>query len=83
MALWQLDVRGQVTDGLDEMRQRNSAQDVYQPVLKSGIRNSKGIRIVPGASELCIVCATSGNLGSLSVPISKYVNFTAKAGQPR
>ena len=57
----------------------------YQPALKSGIRNSKRFCIVPGASELCIVVrdAANGSLGSLSVPISKYVNFTAKAGQPR
>lgn len=70
----QLNSRGEIIQALDEMLQLTLPQAVYEQALIDGLRNTKHIRILPGAARLCVVLrdASNGNIGSLSVPLAKY-----------
>jgi len=70
----QLNSRGEIIQALDETLQLTLPQVVYEQALIDGLKNTKHIRIVPGAARLCVVLrdASNGNIGSLSVPLAKY-----------
>lgn len=76
----QLDSRGEIIEALDETLQLTLPQTVYEQALIGGLRNTKHIRILSGAAQLCVVLrdASNGNIGSLSVPLAKY--FPPAAG---
>jgi VWFA-related protein len=70
----QLDAHGQIVDALDETLQIKLAQESYEQALRGGIKNTKRLRVAPGASELSIVLRdpANGNLGSLIIPFERY-----------
>lgn len=70
----QLSSRGEIIQALDETLQLALPQTVYEKALIDGLRNTKLIRILPGAARLCVVLRdpSNGNIGSLSVPLAKY-----------
>jgi hypothetical protein len=71
----QLSNRGEIIQGLDETLQVTLPPAMYEQALKDGLKNTRHLRIVPGAAHLCIVVRdpANGNLGSLSVPIARYL----------
>jgi VWFA-related protein len=75
----QLNSRGEIIQAADETLQLTLPQTVYSQALVDGLKNTKHIRIVPGAARLCIVLrdASNGNIGSLSVPLAKYFPTSA------
>jgi VWFA-related protein len=74
-AFLQLNQRGEIIQGLDETLQVSLPSLAYEQALKDGLRNTRHVRILPGAAELCVVLRdpSSGNLGSLSIPLAKYL----------
>lgn len=76
----QLNSRGEVIQALDETLQIALPQTVYEKTLIDGLRNTRHIRVLPGAVRLCVVLrdASNGNIGSLSIPLAKYFNAPAK-----
>jgi hypothetical protein len=70
----QLNRRGEIIQGLDDTLQLTLPPAIYEQALKDGLRNTRPVRILPGATHLCIVLRdpSNGNLGSLSIPIAKY-----------
>jgi VWFA-related protein len=71
----ELDSGGRILEGTDETLQLKLPQEAHDQALKDGLKNTKRIRIPAGASEMCIVLRdlANGNLGSLSIPIEKYL----------
>ena len=71
----QLNSRGEIIHVLDESLELTLPQNVYEQALNDGLKNTKHIRIFPGAAQLCVVLRNSsnGNIGSLSVPLAKYL----------
>jgi hypothetical protein len=71
----QLNSRGEIIHVLDESLELTLPQNVYEQALNYGLKNTKHIRILPGAAQLCVVLRNSsnGNIGSLSVPLAKYL----------
>ena len=76
----QLNNRGEVIQGLDETLQVTLPPSAYEQALKDGLRNTRHLRILPGATQLCIVVRdpTNGNLGSLSIPLTAYLTAPNK-----
>jgi VWFA-related protein len=75
----QLNSRGEIIQALDESLELNLPQNVYEQALNDGLKNSEHIRILPGAVQLCVVVrdTSNGNIGSLSVPLAKYLPAAA------
>jgi VWFA-related protein len=71
----ELNSRGEIIHVLDESLQLTLPQNVYEQALNNGIKNTKHIRILPEAKQLRIVLCdpSNGNIGSLSVPLAKYL----------
>jgi VWFA-related protein len=71
----ELNSRGEIIQVLDESLQLTLPQNVYEQTLNNGLKNTKHIRILPGAIQLCVVLRDplNGNIGSLSVPLTKYL----------
>ena len=71
----QLSNRGEIIQGLDETLQVTLPPAMYEQAWKDGLKNTRHLRIVPGAAQLCIVVRdpANGNLGSLSGPIARYL----------
>ena len=71
----ELNSRGEIVQALDESLQLTLPQNVYEQALKNGVKNAKHIRILPGATQLCVVLRdpADGNIGSLSVPLARYL----------
>ncbi len=71
----QLNSRGEIIQVLDESLELTLPQNVYEQALNDGLKNTKHIRILPGAAQLCVVLRdpSNGNIGSLSVPLAKYL----------
>jgi len=71
----ELNSRGEIIQVLDESLQLTLPQNVYEQTLKNGLKNTKHIPILPGATQLCVVLRdpANGNIGSLSVPLAKYL----------
>jgi hypothetical protein len=71
----QLNSRGEIIHVLDESLELTLPQNVCEQALNYGLKNSKHIRILPGAAQLCVLLRNSsnGNIGSLSVPLAKYL----------
>ncbi len=74
-AFLQLNQRGEIIQGLDETLQLTLPPLAYEQALKDGLRNTRPVRILPSAAQLCIVLRdpSSGNLGSLSIALAKYL----------
>jgi len=68
----QLNSHGEIIQVLDETLQLSLPQNVYEQALKDGLRNTKHIRILSGATQVCVVLrdTSNGNIGSLSVPLA-------------
>jgi VWFA-related protein len=71
----QLNSRGEIIQVLDESLELTLPQNVYEQALNDGLKNTKHLRILPGAIQLCVVLRnpSNGNIGSLSVPLAKYL----------
>jgi hypothetical protein len=76
----QLNRRGEIIQVLDESLELTLPQKVYEQALNDGLKNTKHIRVLPGAAQLCVVLRnpSNGNIGSLSVPLAKYLEAPAK-----
>jgi VWFA-related protein len=77
----QLNSRGEIIQVLDESLELTLPQNVYEQALNDGLKNTKHIHILPGAAQLCVVLRSpsNGNIGSLSVPLTKYLLAPATA----
>lgn len=75
----ELNRRGEIIQVLDESLQLTLPQNVYEQSLNNGLKNTKHIRIRPGATQLCVVLRdpSNGNIGSLSVPLARYLSVPA------
>jgi VWFA-related protein len=71
----QLNSRGEIIQVLDESLELTLPQKAYEQDLNDGLTNTRHIRILPGAAELCVVLRdpSNGNIGSLSVPLRNYL----------
>jgi VWFA-related protein len=71
----QLNARGEIIQGLDETLRITLPAALYQQALKDDLKNTRYLRIVPGAAQLSIVVRdpANGSLGSLSVPLANYL----------
>jgi len=67
----QLDKSGRIVQADDRTFHPEFSSETYPRALETGISDSRQIRPVPGATELCVVVrdATSGTLGSIYVPL--------------
>jgi hypothetical protein len=76
----QINNRGEIIQGLDETLQVTLPPSAYEQALKDGLRNTRHLRILPGATQLCIVVrdTANGNLGSLSIPLRAYLTAPNK-----
>lgn len=76
----ELNSRGEIIQVLDESLQLTLPQNVYEQSLTKGLKNTKHIRIRPGATQLCVVLrdSSNGNIGSLAIPLAKYLSVPAK-----
>jgi VWFA-related protein len=74
-AFLQLNQRGEIIESLDETLEVTLPPLAYEQALKDGLRNTRHLRILPSAAQLAIVLRdpSSGNLGSLSIPLAKYL----------
>ena len=81
----QLDDRDEIIQALDETLQVTLPQPVYEQALTGGLKNTRRMRILPGATRLCIVVRdpTNGNLGSLSISIARYLAAAANPPNSR
>jgi VWFA-related protein len=81
--LLQMDVHGHVLDAFDETLQIKLPPETYERALQAGIKNSKRLHVVPGASQLSIVLCdlSNGNLGSLTIPLENYFAGLSKKRQ--
>jgi membrane protease YdiL (CAAX protease family) len=79
----QLSKQGEILHADDETYQLSLPPAVYQQTLVSGLRNTKRIHVLPGATQFCVVLRdpSNGNMGSLSIPITKYFP-ASKSGNP-
>ncbi|HEY6386651.1 MAG TPA: VWA domain-containing protein [Candidatus Acidoferrum sp.] len=75
----ELNSRGEIIQVRDESLQLKLPQNVYEQTLNNGLKNTKHVRILPGATQLCVVLRdpSNGNIGSLSVPLAKYLPAAA------
>ena len=80
----QLSKQGEILHADDETYQLSLPPAVYEQTLVSGLRNTKRIHVLPGAAQFCVVLRdpSNGNMGSLSIPITKYFPAPSKSGNP-
>lgn len=71
----QLNNRGEIIHASDETLHLSLPPSVYELAQKEGLKNSRQIQVQPGATQLCMVLRDpiNGNLGSLSIPLGKYL----------
>jgi VWFA-related protein len=71
----QLNNRGEIIQSLEETLQETLPPALYEQALKDGLKNTRYLRIVPGAAQLSIIVRdpANGDLGSLSVPTANYL----------
>lgn len=71
----QLNNPGEVIHATDETLEVSLSQSSYDLALREGLRNSRQIHLEAGARRLCIVLRdiATGNIGSISIPLAKYV----------
>ncbi len=70
----QLDKRGEIIHVDDETFELNLPPRLYEQYLKNGVRETERVQILPLAVQLCIAMRdpSTGNLGSISIPLAKY-----------
>lgn len=70
----QLNKHGEIIHADDETVQISLLPALYEQSLKTGIRNTKLVQLLPTAAQLCVVLRDpyNGNLGSVSIPLAKY-----------
>jgi VWFA-related protein len=70
----QLDNAGHVLHADDRTFYPDFDATTFERVLRSGINDTRQVRVLSNAAELCIVVrdATNGNLGSIYVPLAQY-----------
>jgi VWFA-related protein len=75
----QLDNRGEIIQDLDEMLQVTLPPAAYALAWREGLKNTRHVPILPGASRLAIFLRdpSNDNLGSLSISILKYLPSSA------
>jgi hypothetical protein len=76
-----LNDRGEVVGKNDRTFRLLLEPAVYERTLKSGLSDSRRLRVSPEATQLCIVLrdAGTGKLGSILVPLAKYFPKPAPA----
>jgi VWFA-related protein len=75
-AFLQLSSHGEIIHAIDEVLQLTLPPAAYEQAQKDGLRNTRQIRVQPGAAQLCVVIRdpTTGKIGSLSIPLAKYLS---------
>jgi VWFA-related protein len=82
----QLDNAGHILNVDDRTFHPEFDNSTYKEGLKSGITDTRQLRVLPNATQLCIVVrdASTANLGSVYLPLSRYSTDAYKAvGQPK
>ena len=81
----QLDNAGRILKVDDRTFHPDFDNNTYEQGLKSAITDTRKFRILPNASELCIVVrdASTANLGSIYLPLAKYSPNSSQAGQTK
>jgi VWFA-related protein len=81
----QLDNAGRILEVDDRTFHPDFDNNTYEQGLKSAITDTRKFRILPNASELCIVVrdASTANLGSIYLPLEKYSPDSSQAGQTK
>jgi hypothetical protein len=82
----QLDNAGHILNVDDRTFHPEFDNGTYKEGLKSGITDTRQLRVLPNATQLCIVVrdASTANLGSVYLPLAQYSTDSYKAvGQPK
>lgn len=81
----QLDSAGHVLHADDRTFYPSFDAITYERVLHTGISDSRQVRVVPNAAQLCVVVrdAASSNIGSIYVPLVQYFPDLSKPSTNR
>jgi VWFA-related protein len=81
----QLDNAGHILKADDRTFHPDFDNNTYEQGLKSAITDTRQFRVLPNASELCIVVrdASTANLGSIYLPLAQYSLDSSRAGQTK
>jgi VWFA-related protein len=79
----QLDNAGRVLQADDQSFRPDFDATAYERVLQSGIRDTRQVRVLPRAAQLCVVVrdAATGNVGSIYLPLARYFSDSSKASR--
>jgi VWFA-related protein len=81
----QLDNTGRILHVDDRTFHSDFDAATYQQGLQRGITDTRRVRVLPDAAQLCIVVrdANSSSMGSVYLPVAKYVSQSPKETSPR
>jgi hypothetical protein len=81
----QLDSAGHILEVDDRTFHPDFDASTYHRVLQSGISDTRQLRVLPNAAQLCIVVrdAASANTGSIYLPLAQYLPGSSKASQSK
>jgi VWFA-related protein len=81
----QLDNAGHILKADDRTFHPDFDNNTYEQGLKSAITDTRQFRVLPNASELCIVVrdASTANLGSIYLPLAQYSPDSSQAGHTK
>ena len=81
----QLDSAGHILQADDRTFHPDFDATTYERVLRSGISDTRQVRVLPGAVQLCIVVrdATGANMGSIYLPLAQYFPDSSKASRSK
>lgn len=81
----QLDNTGRILQVDDRTFHSDFADASYQQGLQRGITDTRRVRVLPDAAQLCIVVrdANSSSMGSVYLPVGKYVSQPPEKMSPR
>jgi VWFA-related protein len=78
----QLDNLGHVLKADDQTFHLDFDVTTYDHVLRTGISDTRQVRLVPHASQLCVIVQDSGaNIGSIYVPLQQFPANTSMPGR--
>lgn len=80
-AFVQLDQSGQVVQSDEVTFQLNLDAATYSKVMKTGVADSREVRVAANATDLCVITLdlSNGNMGSVYVQISRYFHGPLRA----
>jgi VWFA-related protein len=80
----QLDNLGHVLKADDQTFHLDFDAATYGHVLRTGISDTRQVRVVPNASQLCVIVRDSGaNIGSIYVPLQQFPANTSMPSRPK